>query len=89
MYQLFCDGEKPPEPPPITTERTRSVWGSGGKDARFLRKLEGLLGKMNERDRRLLLGVAQKAALSERKTRINLRRWTRAAELEMLIEDKT
>lgn len=68
MYQLFYDGEKPPEVPAIAKRGTHGVeWGNRGKDARFLRKLRGLLGKMDERDRKVLLGVAQKTA--QRKTK--------------------
>ena len=63
MYHLFYDGEKPPALPAIAKTGTRATeWGSRGKDARFLLKLQGLLGKMEERDRRVLLGVAQKVA---------------------------
>lgn len=70
MYHLFYDGEKPPEAPSIPEQRSRgTVWGTKGRDARFLHKLQGLLGKMEERDRRILLGVAQKAARPRKKAR--------------------
>jgi len=38
------------------------VWGSSGKDARFLRKFRRLLSKANEEDRKLVLYMAQKMA---------------------------
>jgi hypothetical protein len=38
------------------------VWGSTGKDARYLNKLRRLLGKTEESDRKLLLYMAQKMA---------------------------
>ena len=67
MHHLFYDGDKPPAPPVIAKSGTRSMeWGIKGKDARFLHKLRGLLGKMEERDRRVLLGVAQKVAQRKR-----------------------
>lgn len=68
MYQLFYDGEKPPDIPG-TLERIggrRNEWGSHGKNARFLHKIQRLLGKMEERERRLLLAFALKAAQKKR-----------------------
>lgn len=62
MYQLFYDGEKPPELPSVANGNAKSEWGSRGKDARFVHKMRGLLSKMNARDRGLLLAFAQKAA---------------------------
>lgn len=62
MYQLFYEGEEPPNAP--TLPKLRLVddtdWGSSGKDARYLRKLRRLLARMNEDDRRLLLFITQK-----------------------------
>jgi hypothetical protein len=37
-----------------------TVWGSTGKEARYLNKLRRLLGKTEEVDRKLLLHMAQK-----------------------------
>jgi transcriptional regulator with XRE-family HTH domain len=64
VYQLFYDGEKPPELPNLPKRKTAAdiAWGTTGKDARFLAKLRRLLGRTAERDRKLLLSMAQKIA---------------------------
>jgi transcriptional regulator with XRE-family HTH domain len=64
MYQLFYDGEEPPKLPRLPKRRSADdiVWGTAGKEARFLNRLRRLLGKIEEQDRRLLLYMAQKLA---------------------------
>ena len=64
MYQLFYDGEEPPNLPNLPRRKTAHeiAWGSSGKDARTLAKFRRLLGRTKEADRRLLLFVAQKMA---------------------------
>ncbi len=64
IYQLFYDGDKPPELPNLPKRKTAAdiAWGTTGKDARFLTKLRRLLARTAERDRKLLLSVAQKIA---------------------------
>src|SRR3979490_2899745 len=64
MYQLFYDGEKPPELPNLPKRKSSDdlAWGSSGKDARYLGKLRRLLSKADEEDRKLLLYMAQKMA---------------------------
>jgi len=67
IYQLFYDGDKPPEPPELPNLPKRKTgadiaWGTTGKDARFLTKLRRHLAKTAERDRKLLLAMAQKIA---------------------------
>ena len=65
MYQLFYDGEEPPKLPNLLKSNApdKIAWGSSGKDARFLIKLHRLLSKSNEKDRKLILQMAQKMAL--------------------------
>jgi transcriptional regulator with XRE-family HTH domain len=67
MYQLFYDGNKPPELPNLPKRRTADdiIWGSTGKDARYLAKFRRLLGRTTERDRNLLLSIAQKIAVKK------------------------
>lgn len=64
VYQLFYDGEEPPELLHLAKRKTADevAWGRSGKEARFLLKLRRLLSRMGETDRRLLLYMAQKMA---------------------------
>ena len=64
LYQLFYDGEEPPELPNLPKRKSSDdiAWGSTGKEARFLGRFRRLLGKIEEPDRRLLLYMAQKLA---------------------------
>jgi transcriptional regulator with XRE-family HTH domain len=64
LYQLFYDGDKPPQLPNLLKRRTSDdiAWGHSGKDALYLHKLRKCLSKAAERDRKILLSVAQKVA---------------------------
>jgi len=64
LYQLFYEGEEPPKLPNLLKRNSSDeiVWGSTGKEARYLNKLRRLLGKTEESDRKLLLYMAQKIA---------------------------
>ncbi len=64
MYQLFYDGDKPPEPrPELTSHGDRpQMWGTHGKGARYFQKLRRHLAKMSADDRKLLLHMVQKMA---------------------------
>jgi len=64
LYQLFYDGEEPPELPKLPKRKTSDdiAWGSSGRNARFLSKFRRLLGRVDESDRRLLLYMAQRMA---------------------------
>ncbi len=64
LYQLFYEGEEPPKLPNILKRKSSDeiVWGSTGKEARYLNKLRRLLGRTEESDRKLLLYMAQKMA---------------------------
>ena len=64
LYQLFYDGEQPPKLPNLPKRRSSDeiVWGSTGKEARFLSKFRRLMGRIEVSDRRLLLFMAQKLA---------------------------
>ena len=59
LYQLMYDGDKPPSALSNGGRTEKPEWGSAGKDARFLSKLQHCLAKMNENDRALLLGFAE------------------------------
>jgi transcriptional regulator with XRE-family HTH domain len=64
LYQLFYDGDKPPQLPNLLKRKTSAeiAWGSSGKDAIYLHKLRRYLGKAAEGDRKILLSFAQKLA---------------------------
>jgi transcriptional regulator with XRE-family HTH domain len=64
LYELFYDGEKPPELPNIYKRRTAAdiSWGSAGKEARFLERFRKLLSRTSDSDRKLLFSMAQKMA---------------------------
>ncbi|MBZ5697934.1 MAG: helix-turn-helix transcriptional regulator [Acidobacteriia bacterium] len=64
LYQLFYDGEEPPELPNLPKRKSAGdiVWGRSGKEARLLNKFRRLMGRIAEGDRRLLLYMAQKMA---------------------------
>jgi transcriptional regulator with XRE-family HTH domain len=64
LYQLFYEGEEPPKLPNVLKRKSSDeiVWGSTGKEARYLNKFRRLLGKTEESDRKLLLYMAQKMA---------------------------
>ncbi len=64
IYQLFYDGDKPPELPNLPKRKSAAdiAWGTTGKDARFLTNLRRLLARAADRDRKLLLSIAQKIA---------------------------
>ena len=64
MYKLFYDGEAPPKLDNLAKRKTADdiVWGSSGKEARFLTMFRKLLGRIEEKDRKLLLAFAQKVA---------------------------
>ncbi len=69
LYQLFYDGEKPPELPNLPKRKTADdiAWGSSGKNAVFLHKLRKCLSKAAETDRKLILVMAQKMAVRSRR----------------------
>jgi transcriptional regulator with XRE-family HTH domain len=64
LYQLFYDGEKPPDLPHLRKRRTATeiAWGTSGKQARFLHRFRRLLSQVDEGDRKLLFYMAQKMA---------------------------
>jgi transcriptional regulator with XRE-family HTH domain len=64
LYQLFYEGEEPPQVPNVYKRKSsdEGAWGGSGKDARYLNKLRRFLGKADENDRKLLLHMTQKMA---------------------------
>lgn len=68
LYQLFYDGENPPEPPklPKTNERETGLFGANQKESRYLRKLSTALRKIEGPQRNLVLFMAIKMARPRR-----------------------
>ena len=64
LYKLFYDGEAPPKLGNLPKRKTAGdiAWGSSGKDARFLSNIQRFLGRVEEKDRKLLMSFAQKLA---------------------------
>ncbi len=64
LYQLFYDGEEPPDFPNVAGRKTADEIGRGrtGKEARLLERFGSLLGRMDESHRLLLLFMAKKMA---------------------------
>jgi transcriptional regulator with XRE-family HTH domain len=64
MYQLFYEGDQPPDPATLRVWKSpdENAWGSSGDDALFLKKLRRLLRKIEEPNRRLILHLAGKMA---------------------------
>jgi transcriptional regulator with XRE-family HTH domain len=64
MYQLFYDGEEPPNLPNLPKRKTTEdiLWGNSGKDARILAKFCRLFSRLGEGDLRTVLFMAQKMA---------------------------
>ena len=64
LYELFYDGEEPPQLPNLPKRKSSDdiAWGSRGKDARYLNRFRRLMGKTAEADRKLILYMAQKMA---------------------------
>jgi transcriptional regulator with XRE-family HTH domain len=64
LYQLFYDGENPPELPALPKKAAGEApeWGASGKRARVWQRFHTLLSRMDQGDRNLLLFLAQKMA---------------------------
>ena len=74
LYQLFYDGDEPPENHhrPKRNSEDRAAWGHSRKDGRALDRFRSLLGRMDKNDRKLLMSMAQKMSSqtkSQRKTK--------------------
>jgi transcriptional regulator with XRE-family HTH domain len=57
LYQLFYDGEAPPEIPsfPKDISADGDEWGSSGESAKFFQRLRHLLGRLSGPDRKLIM----------------------------------
>ena len=57
MYQLFYEGEEPPEIPslPKSISAGEVEWGSSGESAKFFKRLHQLLSRLSADDRKLIM----------------------------------
>ncbi|HZT71586.1 MAG TPA: helix-turn-helix transcriptional regulator [Terriglobia bacterium] len=65
LYQLFYEGERPPDLPNLTQRKNTDELAMeipADRDSRFFQKVRRLISNINDRDRRLLLYMAQKLA---------------------------
>jgi transcriptional regulator with XRE-family HTH domain len=64
LYQLFYDGEKPPEVPNLLKRKTADViaFGAFGRQAHYMKKLTRCLSKASDPGRKLVMLLAQKLA---------------------------
>lgn len=63
LYQLFYRGDGPPELlNPTNGKAIGVVWGSRGKDARYLHKLVRCLSKTTDMDKKLIMEMARQMA---------------------------
>ncbi len=66
MYRFFYDDEKRPQKPMLPPPDGAEMWGAKGKERRELRSFAKALARMDDRQRRLLLVVAQRMAQRKR-----------------------
>jgi len=65
LYQLFYEGEEPPPLPNLSARQTTedlALSEEAEKENRFFEKVRRVLGRIDEKDRKLLLYMAQKLA---------------------------
>ena len=65
LYQLFYEGDEPPPLPNLSMRRTTEEMAldeDAQKELRFFEKVRRLLSRIDEKDRQLLLYMAQKLA---------------------------
>ncbi len=61
LYQFFYEGKERPRPPRLPEGKLTAevTWGASRKETFVWNKLRGLLARMSESDRRLLLHMAR------------------------------
>ena len=65
LYQLFYEGDEPPALPNLSKRQTTeelTIDPESEKEMRFFEKVRRLTGRIDEKDRQLLLFMAQKLA---------------------------
>lgn len=62
LYKLMYEGDEPPKPRKLVGEADKDLWGQTKKEASELARLQRNLGKMDAKQRTLLLGFAARLA---------------------------
>jgi transcriptional regulator with XRE-family HTH domain len=64
LYQLFYDGDKPPKLPNLLKHKGSAgvEWGRSGRSARILDRFRILIKRLGDKDRDLLMFMAQRMA---------------------------
>jgi len=65
LYELFCEGDQPPDLPNLSARQTTEELAKEAEaegEARFLEKVKRVIERIDEKDRQLLLYMAQKLA---------------------------
>jgi transcriptional regulator with XRE-family HTH domain len=62
MYQLFHDGQASATVKGFKQPDDPGDWGNKGREGGYFSKLRRVMAKLNDKDRKLLLYLAQKAA---------------------------
>lgn len=64
LYEFFYDGKESPKILKLPNDErgAQAAWGNSGKDADTMNHFRKLLGRTNDRNRKLLLFMAQKMA---------------------------
>jgi len=62
LYRLFYQGSHSPKKPKLPETRIALEWGASGKERRELRTFAKALARIDDRQRRLLLVMAQRMA---------------------------
>jgi transcriptional regulator with XRE-family HTH domain len=67
LYKFFYEGEEPPTKPKLLPmKKAERMWGTSGKKWPELRTLAKALSRMDDRQRMILLGMAQRMARRKR-----------------------
>jgi transcriptional regulator with XRE-family HTH domain len=68
MYELFYEGDEPPRLSDLPKRNAKQniEWGSSGRDRKTLDKFRRLLSRTDDKNKKLLLFIAQKMAGSHR-----------------------
>jgi transcriptional regulator with XRE-family HTH domain len=62
LYHLMFDGDKPPAPPKFIKQTTENSLESSRSGALLMKKMVALLARMDQKDRNLILFIAERVS---------------------------